>query len=95
LRAIVAAAQMIRAKSFTIDGEAVVLGPDGLSWFDELRHREAAQSAMLYAFDLIEQDHLTRWILGYPARDGAMSLTAAQRRVLALLATAGRNGAMV
>src|SRR5215467_13522767 len=56
LPAIAAAAQWIRAKSFTIDGEAVVLGPDGLSRFDELRRREAAHSAMLYAFDLIEHD---------------------------------------
>ena len=39
-----------------IDGEAVVLGPDGLSKFEELRRREAAQTAILYAFDLIEHD---------------------------------------
>ena len=56
LPAIAAAAGRIKAKSFTIDGEAVVLGPDGLSRFDELRRREAAHSAMLYAFDLIEHD---------------------------------------
>jgi len=56
LPAIAAAAGRIRAKSFTIDGEAVVLGPDGLSRFDELRRREAAHSAILYAFDLIEHD---------------------------------------
>ena len=56
LPAIAATAQQIKAKSFTIDGEAVVLGPDGLSRFDELRRREAAHSAMLYAFDLIELD---------------------------------------
>jgi bifunctional non-homologous end joining protein LigD len=54
--AIAAAAARIKAKSFTIDGEAVVLGPDGLSRFDELRRRDAAHSAMLYAFDLIEHD---------------------------------------
>src|SRR6266853_1278139 len=56
LPAIAAAAGRIKAKSFTIDGEAVVLGPDGLSRFDELRGREAAHRAMLYAFDLIEHD---------------------------------------
>jgi ATP dependent DNA ligase domain len=56
LPAIATAAARINAKSFTIDGEAVVLGPDGLSRFDELRRREAAHSAMLYAFDLIEHD---------------------------------------
>jgi hypothetical protein len=39
LPAIAAAAELIKAKSFTIDGEAVVLGPDGLSRFEELRRR--------------------------------------------------------
>ena len=33
-----------------------MLGRDGLPKFDGLRRREAAQSAMLYAFDLIEHD---------------------------------------
>jgi bifunctional non-homologous end joining protein LigD len=56
LPAIAAAAERIKATSFTIDGEAVVLGPDGLSRFDELRRRAAAQTAILYAFDLIEHD---------------------------------------
>jgi hypothetical protein len=42
-----------KAKSFTIDGEAVVLGPDGLSRFEELSRREGAPTAILYAFDLI------------------------------------------
>jgi bifunctional non-homologous end joining protein LigD len=56
LPAIAAAAERIRAKSFTIDGEAVVLGPDGLSRFEGLRRREAAHKAILYAFDLIEHD---------------------------------------
>ena len=56
LAAISAAAEQIKAESFTIDGEAVVLGPDGLSRFEELRSREAAHAAILYAFDLIEHD---------------------------------------
>jgi bifunctional non-homologous end joining protein LigD len=51
-----AAARQIKAGSFTIDGEAVVLGPDGLPLFDELRRREGARVAILYAFDLIEHD---------------------------------------
>jgi ATP-dependent DNA ligase len=46
----------IKAKSFTIDGEAIVLERDGLSRFEELRRREAADTAILYAFDLIERD---------------------------------------
>jgi bifunctional non-homologous end joining protein LigD len=56
LAAIATAARRIKAKSLSIDGEAVVLGPDGLSLFDELRRREAAHTAILYAFDLIEHD---------------------------------------
>jgi bifunctional non-homologous end joining protein LigD len=56
LSAIAAAAEQIKAESFTIDGEAVVLGPDGLSLFEELRRRTAAHAAILYAFDLIELD---------------------------------------
>jgi bifunctional non-homologous end joining protein LigD len=56
LLAIAAAAQRIEAKSFTIDGEAVVLRPDGLSRFEDLRRRDAAHKAILYAFDLVEHD---------------------------------------
>jgi bifunctional non-homologous end joining protein LigD len=56
LSAIAAAAEGVKAKSFTIDGEAVVLGPDGLSRFEELQRRTAAHAAILYAFDLIELD---------------------------------------
>jgi hypothetical protein len=33
-----------------------VLGPDGLSRFEELSRRQAADTAILYAFDLIEHD---------------------------------------
>jgi hypothetical protein len=36
--------------------EAVVLGPDGLSRFEELSRREADRTAILHAFDLIELD---------------------------------------
>jgi bifunctional non-homologous end joining protein LigD len=56
LASIAAAAEQIKAKTFTIDGEAVVLGPDGLSRFEELSGREATRTAILYAFDLIEHD---------------------------------------
>src|SRR5215467_14361876 len=56
LPAIAAAADRIKAKSFTIDGEAVVLGPDGLSRFEELRRREAAPTAILYAFEQEGED---------------------------------------
>jgi ATP-dependent DNA ligase len=56
LAAITAAAERIKAKSFTINREAVVVGPDGLSRFEELSRRETARTAILHAFDLIEHD---------------------------------------
>jgi bifunctional non-homologous end joining protein LigD len=56
LRGIADGAERIKANSFTINGEAVVLEPDGLSRFEELSRREAADTAILYAFDLIEHD---------------------------------------
>jgi hypothetical protein len=56
LSAIATAARRIKAESFTIDGEAVVLGPDGLSRFEELSRREAADTAIIDAFDLIDRD---------------------------------------
>jgi ATP-dependent DNA ligase len=49
-----AAERLVEASSFTIDGEAVVVGPDGSSLFDALRRRENARNVILYAFDLIE-----------------------------------------
>jgi DNA ligase-1 len=52
LSAIADAAERIKAKSFTIDGEAVVLGPDGLSRFQELSRRDAARTAILYCLRL-------------------------------------------
>jgi bifunctional non-homologous end joining protein LigD len=56
LAAITISAESINAKSFTIDDEAVVVGPDGLSRFEELSRWEAARIAILYAFDLVEHD---------------------------------------
>jgi ATP dependent DNA ligase domain len=52
--AIAAAAAKLRAKSFTLDGEAVVTGGDGIAVFDALHRRHKASDAMLYAFDLLE-----------------------------------------
>jgi bifunctional non-homologous end joining protein LigD len=56
LPAIARCAAGLQAKSFTIDGEAVVIGPDGLTDFEALRRRGAGDRAVLYAFDLIEYD---------------------------------------
>jgi ATP-dependent DNA ligase len=55
--AIVEAAQrLVRAQSFLIDGEAVIVGDDGMSDFRALRSKRRGHEAVLYAFDLIEHD---------------------------------------
>ena len=54
--AIVSAAAKLRAKSFTMDGEAAVCGPDGIAVFAALHRRGTVTEAMLYAFDLLERD---------------------------------------
>jgi bifunctional non-homologous end joining protein LigD len=54
--AIAVAAMKLRATSFTLDGEAVVCGPDGVAIFDALHRRGTVGEAMLYAFDLLELD---------------------------------------
>jgi bifunctional non-homologous end joining protein LigD len=54
--AIASAATKLRAKSFTLDGEAVVAGADGIAVFDALHSRHRATDAILYAFDLLELD---------------------------------------
>jgi hypothetical protein len=54
--AITEAAARLKADTFTIDGEAVVIGPDGLTDFEALRRRGAGDIAVLYAFDLMELD---------------------------------------
>jgi bifunctional non-homologous end joining protein LigD len=53
---IVATAAKLRAASFTLDGEAVVCGPDGVAIFDALHRHGTVSEAMLYAFDLLELD---------------------------------------
>jgi hypothetical protein len=54
--AITRAAATLRAKSFTIDGEAAVCGPDGIAVFDSLHRRHKATDALLFGFDLLELD---------------------------------------
>jgi bifunctional non-homologous end joining protein LigD len=54
--AIARTAAALRCTSFTLDGEAVVCGPDGVAIFDALHRRVTVSEAMLYAFDLLELD---------------------------------------
>ena len=53
---IIDALRSIRARSVTIDGEAVVCGTDGRSDFDKLHSGAHDAHVFLYAFDLIEFD---------------------------------------
>jgi bifunctional non-homologous end joining protein LigD len=54
--AIAGAAAKLRARSFTLDGEAVVCGTDGVAVFNALHRPRRASDAILFAFDLIELD---------------------------------------
>jgi hypothetical protein len=51
---IAAAALKLLAKSFTLDGEAVVCGPDGVAVFDALHRHGKVREAIPQAFDLLE-----------------------------------------
>jgi hypothetical protein len=63
--AIVMTAMQLRATSFTLDGEAVVRGLDGITIFDALHRHGTVSAAMLYAFDLLgnsELKALRKWM---------------------------------
>jgi bifunctional non-homologous end joining protein LigD len=53
---IVEAALKNRSSSFVIDGEAVLLGVDGVSDFDGLHSRQHDDEVQLYAFDILAAD---------------------------------------
>jgi bifunctional non-homologous end joining protein LigD len=53
---IVETARKIRAKQFIIDGEAVVLGVDGRSSFQDLHSGKHNDEVQLYAFDALALD---------------------------------------
>lgn len=57
---IASAAARLRARSFTLDGEVVVCGADGVAVFDALHRHGTVSDAILQAFDLLElngEDH--------------------------------------
>jgi ATP-dependent DNA ligase len=53
---IVEAALKLRQQHFVIDGEAVVLGSDGVSDFVALHSGKRNEQAQLYAFDMLAGD---------------------------------------
>ena len=56
IRWIVEAARRLRQKQFVIDGEAVVLGVDGISDFTALYSRRHDHKVQFYAFDMLAGD---------------------------------------
>ena len=52
----VAAVTALPARSFLLDGEAIVTDDRGLAVFDLIRHKRHGADAVLLAFDLIELD---------------------------------------
>jgi bifunctional non-homologous end joining protein LigD len=69
--AIAATAGKLRVASFTLDGEAVVCGPDGVAVFDALHRCGTVSEAMLYAFDCSNSTARTSAPCGW--RGGAAS----------------------
>ncbi len=53
---VVAAVMALPARSFLIDGEAIVTDGNGLAVFNLIRHKRHGEAAVLCAFDLIELD---------------------------------------
>src|SRR6516225_10592572 len=53
---IVESALKNRTRQFVLDGEAVVLGVDGVSDFDALYSRQHDEQVQLYAFDVLAMD---------------------------------------
>src|SRR4051812_35169171 len=84
---IVEAALKNRQKHFVIDGEAVLLGVDGVSDFNGLQSRHHEDEVQLYAFDILALDgdalrklplsmrktNLTRLLARRPALEGLVS----------------------
>src|SRR5262249_40714271 len=53
---IVEATAALNVSSVTIDGQAVMCGPNGVSDFERLHNRANDHAVFLYAFDLLELD---------------------------------------
>jgi ATP-dependent DNA ligase len=94
--AIVATARELRARSFTLDGEACVCGADGVAIFDALHRHGTVSEAMLYAFDLLALDgeDLRTMPLG-DRKKRLARLLARRRRGIVLSAHTTENGTAI
>ncbi|MGB7672013.1 MAG: hypothetical protein WBM31_13170 [Pseudolabrys sp.] len=57
------------ARSFLIDGEAIVTNGNGLAVFDPIRRKRNGGAAVLIAFDLIKLMSHSITVLAYDRRD--------------------------
>jgi ATP dependent DNA ligase domain len=86
----------VRAKSFTLDGEAVVAGADGVAVFDALHRRGRVTDAILQAFDLLELDGEDLRPLPLGKRKGRLARLLARVQVgIAINEHTDENGAVV
>jgi bifunctional non-homologous end joining protein LigD len=94
--AIAAAAAKLRAKSFTLDGEAVVAGTDGVAVFDALHRHGRVSDAILQAFDLLELDGVDYRPLALSRRkDGLARLLAGVQVGIAINEHTDEDGTVV
>jgi bifunctional non-homologous end joining protein LigD len=94
--AIAVAAARLKARSFTLDGEAVVTGADGVAVFDALHRRGRVTDAILQAFDLLELDGEDLRLLPLGKRkDRLARLLARVRAGIAINEHTDENGAVV
>jgi bifunctional non-homologous end joining protein LigD len=94
--AIARAAVRLRAVSFTLDGEAVACGADGIAIFDALHHRGTVSKAMLYAFDPLELDGEDLRELAVADRKKRLARLVGRRRIgIALSEHTDDDGALV
>ena len=85
--AIASTATELSARSFTLDGEAVVCGSDGIAIFDALHRHGTVSEAMLYAFDLLEIDGEDLRSLPLSSRKKRLSKLIGKRRLGIVLST--------
>jgi ATP-dependent DNA ligase len=90
---IVEAALKNRVRRFVIDGEAVVLGVDGVSDFDALHSGKQNDEVQLYAFDILALDGDDLRGLADAQDQSRAAIGAASRRHLRRAVRTGRDWA--
>ena len=90
---IVEAALKNRHRQFVIDGEAVVLGVDGVSDFDALHSGKQNDEVQLYAFDILALDGDDLRGLADAQDQSRAAIGAASRRHLRRAVRTGRDWA--